>query len=113
MPKLELGEPLLSDDELTKVGTRLCVEFPKLLEQDVDFVTWIQKPTEYLAENGLVTRLPEVAVLGVMSGEKLTKGAVFLQHFIQENIDGKAALRIYRPVVKEHLRILEALEGVM
>lgn len=113
MPKQELGEPLLDDGRLQHVATRLLAEFPQLLAYDPDFVTWVQEPKEIVSEDGLVTRLPEVGVFGVMSNGKLTKGAFYLNAFeTEDNYDPTAALRIYRAIVREHLRILTNLEGL-
>lgn len=113
MPKQELGEPLLDDGRLQYVATRLLAEFPQLLAYDPDFVTWIQEPKEIASEDGLVTRLPEVGVFGIMSNGKLTKGAFFLETFTNEDEhDPTTALRIYRSIAREHLRILTNLEGL-
>ena len=112
MPNLEVGEPLLSDERLSGIAARLVVEFPQL--QDSDFVTWVQEPKEMIGEGGLATKLPEVAVFAVRTGDKLTKGAAYLRDFeTDDRVDPTTAVNIFRAVAREHARILGALEGLI
>ena len=111
MPKLEVGEPLLSDERLSGIAARLVVEFPQL--SNSDFVTWVQEPKEIVNESGLVTKLPRVAVFGILTDDKLTKAAAYLEQFEQDDVDGSTAIRIFRATAREHLRVLDALEGLI
>lgn len=112
MPNLELGEPLLDDSRLSGIAARLVVEFPQL--HSSDFVTWVQEPKELLGETGLVTRLPRVAVFAIQTGDKLTKGAAYLDQFEKDDMYGSdTATNIFRAVAREHCRILGALEGLI
>lgn len=112
MAKLELGEPLLSDGDLSHVVHRLSEEYPQLRELDTDYVTWVQEPQEMIGPDGLVTKLPEVGVFALVSRGKLTKGAVYLRTFEQELDQNKAATMIFRAVAREHIRVMKALEGI-
>ena len=111
MPKLELGEALLSDERLSGIAARMVVEFPQL--RDSDFVTWVQEPKEMVGEGGLVTKLPRVAVFGIVTGTKLTKAAAYLNQFEQDDVDGSTAVNIFRAVAREHVRVMGALEGLI
>lgn len=111
MPKLETGEPLLTDSQMASIAGRLVAEFPSA--SDADFVSWVQEPKVVVSESGHKTVLPQVAVLAVLSGDKLTKGAMRLSDFEQEQENTDAVMRLYRPIVREHLRILKNLEGLI
>ncbi len=123
--KLALGEPLLTDRRLEKVAGRLVVEFPKLLDYETDFVTWIQEPQELLVE-GLVRKLPRVAVLGMVSpnpkhpdSSQLSKAGMWYDHWREEdqmfgrmNQKDDPALKFYRVLAKEHLRLMDNLTAL-
>ena len=125
MASLELGEPLLQDSRLHQLASRFVVEFPELLDFNSDFATWVQEPKEVVLHDGLVRKIPHVAVLAIVSdnprfeGQRLlTKGAMSLEHWQAEDISSSsdaddAAGRLYRPILQDHLQKLRNLRDMM
>lgn len=124
--KLLIGDPLLSDQRLSKVAGRLVVEFPRLLDWETDFATWVEEPVEY-EKDGLVGKLPRRAVLAMVSpnpkhedNQMLTKAGMWYDHWKEEdrsfqrmNEKVDPALKMFRILAKEHIRVMENLEQLV
>lgn len=127
MANLQIGEPLLEDQRLHRAASRLVTEFPDLIDYNSEFVSWVQEPREVRTHDGLVRKLPRVAVLAVISDNprhkntrQLTKGGMLLEHWEAENrgysgFDSQKdpVLKLYRPIVKSHLGNLNNQKALM
>lgn len=120
--KIELGEPLVSDERLHRVANRLAVEFRDMLAFGFDLVTWVQEP-KVIEASGRTTKVPYMAVLGIVSphpkqagSQKLSSAAMLLEHWRTEEQEfnrlvgrDDPALKFYRALARHHMGVLKGL----
>jgi hypothetical protein len=133
---IEASEPLITDERLDQVVSKLKAEFGREKLEQTEFVTFIQpeKRTNRTTESGITvpTIVPDMAVFAVLSpnprpGAKAV-GAKVMTHGTAALVDWREsesershyvagrrdpAHEIFRGVVREHLRVMTNLKEMI